>query len=235
MLLEVRNLWAHYGSAEALKGVSMNIETGEIVTLIGSNGSGKTTFLRTLTKLKSLTSGEMIFQGEVINRLSSEKIIQKGIGHVLEGRRLFPYMTVLENLKLGAYLRRDAKKIAGDIEDLFEHFPILKARCSQKAGTLSGGEQQMVAIGRALMGKPSLLLMDEPSMGLAPLMVKEIGGIIRAINQNGVSIILVEQNARLALGLAHRGYVLEVGKVVLEGRANELAQDSRVRTAYLGI
>lgn len=236
MLLKVKNLWAHYGSAEALKDISMEIEKGEIVTLIGGNGAGKTTFLRTLTKLKLPSSGEVWFQDARIDGLASENIIKKGIGHVLEGRRLFPYMTVLENLKVGAHLRNDIREINKDLEELFEHFPIFKERSGQKAGTLSGGEQQMVAIGRALMGKPTLLLMDEPSMGLSPLMVQEIGRIIRDINdKRGVSIILVEQNARLALGLAHRGYVIEVGKIVLEGKAKDLSQDERIKSAYLGI
>lgn len=236
MLLEVKNLWAHYGTAEALKDVSMKTEEGEIVTLIGANGAGKTTFLRTVTKLKAPTSGEVWFQGKRIDGLSSENIIKKRIGHVLEGRRLFPYMTVLENLKLGAHLRNDIREINRDLEELFEHFPVFKERSRQKAGTLSGGEQQMVAIGRALMGKPTLLLMDEPSMGLSPKMVEEIGRIVRDINEKrGVSIILVEQNARLALGLAHRGYVIEVGKIVLEGKAKDLSQDKRVKSAYLGL
>lgn len=236
MLLEVKNLWVHYGSAEALKDVSMKIAEGEIVALIGANGAGKTTFLRTVTKLKVPTSGEVWFHAVRIDGLSSENIIKKGIGHVLEGRRLFPFMTVLENLKVGAHLRNGVKEINRDIEELFEHFPIFKERSSQKAGTLSGGEQQMVAIGRALMGKPTLLLMDEPSMGLSPKMVEEIGRIVRDINEKrGVSIILVEQNARLALGLAHRGYVIEVGKIVLEGKAKDLSQDERVKAAYLGL
>lgn len=236
MLLEVKNLWAHYGTAEALKDVSMKTEEGEIVTLIGANGAGKTTFLRTVTKLKAPTSGEVWFQGKRIDGLSSENIIKKRIGHVLEGRRLFPYMTVLENLKLGAHLRNDIREINRDLEELFEHFPVFKERSRQKAGTLSGGEQQMVAIGRALMGKPTLLLMDEPSMGLSPKMVEEIGRIVRDINEKrSVSIILVEQNARLALGLAHRGYVIEVGQIVLEGKAKDLSQDKRVKSAYLGL
>ena len=236
MLLKVKHLWAHYGSAEALKDVSMEVEKGEVVTLIGGNGAGKTTFLRTITKLKSPTSGDVWFKDARIDGLSSENIIKRGIGHVLEGRRLFPFMTVLENLKLGAHLRNDIREINKDLEELFEHFPVFKQRRGQKAGTLSGGEQQMVAIGRALMGKPTLLLMDEPSMGLSPKMVEEIGRIIRDINEKrGVSIILVEQNARLALGLAHRGYVLEVGKIILAGKAKDLSQDERVKTAYLGI
>ena len=235
MWFEVKSIWAHYGTAEVLKDISLKVEKGEIATLIGSNGAGKTTILRVMSGLKSASSGEIWFKDERIDRCSPQDLIKNGIGHVMEGRRLFPYMTVLENLQVGAHLRRDTTEIARDLEDVFNHFPILKGFKDKKANTLSGGMQQMLAIGRALMTKPKLLFLDEPSIGLSPIVVKEIASIIRDINKGGVSIILVEQNAVLALDLANRGYVLEVGQIVLEGDAKELAQDERVKTAYIGI
>ena len=235
MWFEVKNIWAHYGTAEVLKDISLKMEKGEIATLIGANGAGKTTILRVMSGLKAASSGEIWFQDERIDRRSPQDLIKKGIGHVMEGRRLFPHMTVLENLQVGAHLRRDTTEIAADLEDVFNHFPILKGFKDKKANTLSGGMQQMLAIGRALMTKPKLLFLDEPSIGLSPIVVQEIAGIIRDINKNGVSIVLVEQNAVLALELAHRGYVLEVGKIVLEGSARDLQEDDRVKAAYLGI
>jgi branched-chain amino acid transport system ATP-binding protein len=235
MWFEVKNIWAHYSTAEVLKDVSLKVEKGEIATLIGANGAGKTTILRVMSGLKAASSGEIWFQDERIDRYSPQDLVKKGIGHVMEGRRLFPHMTVLENLQVGAHLRRDTTEIAGDLEDIFNHFPILKGFKDKKANTLSGGMQQMLAIGRALMTKPRLLFLDEPSIGLSPIVVQEIAGIIRDINKSGVSIVLVEQNAVLALDLAHRGYVLEVGKIVLEGSAQDLQEDDRVKTAYLGI
>jgi branched-chain amino acid transport system ATP-binding protein len=235
MWYKATNIWAHYGSSEVLKDISIDVNKGEIVTLIGANGAGKTTFLRVLSGLKSLTSGEILFRGEKIEQCSPQDMVTKGIGHVLEGRRLFPHMTVLENLQVGAHLRKNRQEVARDMENVFNYFPILKERAPQTASTLSGGQQQMVAIGRALMINPRILLMDEPSIGLSPIVVQEIGNIIRNINKEGVSIILVEQNARLALGLADRCYVLEVGKIVLEGKADALAEDDRVKTAYLGL
>jgi branched-chain amino acid transport system ATP-binding protein len=235
MWFEVKNIWAHYGTAEVLKDISLKMEKGEIATLIGANGAGKTTILRVMSGLKAASSGEIWFQDERIDRCSPQDLIKKGIGHVMEGRRLFPHMTVLENLQVGAHLRRDTTEIAADLEDVFDHFPILKGFKDKKANTLSGGMQQMLAIGRALMTKPKLLFLDEPSIGLSPIVVQEIAGIIRDINKNGVSIVLVEQNAVLALDLAHRGYVLEVGKIVLEGSAQDLQEDDRVKAAYLGI
>jgi len=235
MWFRASNLWAHYGTAEVLKDVSLGVEKGTIATLIGANGAGKTTTLRVLSGLKAATSGEIWFRDERVDGCSPQELIKKGIGHVLEGRRLFPFMTVLENLQVGAHLRRNKQEIERDLEETFEHFPILKKFKGKKANTLSGGMQQMLAIGRALMTKPKLLFMDEPSIGLSPIVVQEIGKIIREINKSGVSIIVVEQNAVLALDLAHKGYVLEVGRIVLEGDAKALAQDDRVRTAYLGL
>jgi len=234
MLLEVKNLWVHYRGAEALKGILLEVEEGTIVALIGSNGAGKTTTLRTISGLKAPTTGEIWFKGKRIDHYHPQDIVKEGIGHVAEGRDLFPYMTVLENLKLGAFLRKDRDQIDRDLEELFNHFPVLKERKRQQARTLSGGEQQILAIARALMSKPKLLMLDEPSLGLSPMNVQEIGRIVRDINQRGVSVVLVEQNARLALGLAHKGYVLEIGSIVLQGEARELLQSEYIKRAYLG-
>jgi len=233
-MLEVKNLNIHYGVIHALKDISLHIEEGEIVTLIGANGAGKTTTLRAISGLLKPSKGEIIFHGEVISNSSAKDIVKKGISHVPEGRRIFPDMTVLENLELGAYLRKDKKAIYEDMEKVYERFPILKQRSKQLAGTLSGGEQQMLAMGRALMSKPKLLLLDEPSMGLAPLLVKEIFSIIKDINDAGTTVLLVEQNANMALSIANRAYVIETGKIVLEGDAKELAQSEEIRKAYLG-
>jgi branched-chain amino acid transport system ATP-binding protein len=234
MLFEIKDLKVSYGGAEIVKGISLNLEQGEIVTLIGSNGAGKTTTLRTISGLKSVQGGEIWFDGKRIHGLAPKAIVQIGIIQVPHGRNLFPYMAVSENLRLGAYLRKDRDKINRDLDSLLQHFPRLKERSRQQAGTLSGGEQQMLAIACALMGSPRLLLLDEPSTGLSPIMVKEIGKIIRDINKSGTSILLVEQNARFALGLAHKGYVMETGNIVLEGRAEELINSDHVRRAYLG-
>ncbi|MDH5696306.1 MAG: ABC transporter ATP-binding protein [Dehalococcoidia bacterium] len=234
MLFEIKDLRIHYEGAEALKGISLDVEEGEIVTLIGSNGAGKTTTLRAISGLKSPTAGEIWFEGRRIDQMSPQDVVRLGIIHVPQGRELFPYMSVLENLKLGAFLRRDRGKIKKDLENLLEYFPRLKERSQQQAGTLSGGEQQMLAIACALMGNSRLLLLDEPSSGLSPIMVREIGKIIADINQRGTSILLVEQNARLALRLAHRGYVLETGSIVLQGEAEELLRSEHVKKAYLG-
>lgn len=234
MLFEIKDLRIHYEGAEALKGISLEVEEGEIVTLIGSNGAGKTTTLRAISGLKRPTSGEIWFEGRRIDQMSPQDVVRIGIIHVPQGRELFPYMSVLENLKLGAFLRRDRGKIKKDLENLLEYFPRLKERSRQQAGTLSGGEQQMLAIACALMGNSRLLLLDEPSSGLSPIMVKEIGKIVSDINQRGTSILLVEQNARLALRLAHRGYVLETGNIVLHGEAKELMHSEHVKKAYLG-
>jgi branched-chain amino acid transport system ATP-binding protein len=234
MLLEVSELWVRYGGAEAIKGISLRVEEGEITALVGSNGAGKTTALRTISGLKRATSGEIRFRGELLNQKPAQEIVQMGIGHVPQGRYLFPHMGVLENLRVGAFLQRSKDQIQTNLERVFQTFPVLKARKKQLAGTLSGGEQQMLAIARALMGDPRLLLLDEPSIGLAPIVVREIGRIALNINKDGTSILLVEQNTRLALKLARRGYVLETGTVVLEGDTDSLLHDEGVRRAYLG-
>jgi len=234
MLLRVENLRIHYGKAEALKGVSLEVDEGIIVTLIGANGAGKTTTLRAISGLKAPTAVEIRFQGERIDKLTPHKIAKLGIAHIPEGRRVFATLTVLENLLTGAYLRKDKREIVRDLDKFYEHFPILKERRKQPAGSLSGGEQQMLVTARALMSRPKLLLMDEPSLGLSPILVEEIGAIIRDINKDGVTIMLVEQNARMALRLADRAYVLEVGNIVLEGHAKDLADDEHVKKAYLG-
>jgi len=235
LLLEVKNLIVHYYKVAALKGISFNVEEGTVVTLIGANGAGKTTTMRVITGLKYPSSGEIWFKGHRIDRLSPDKIHASGISLVPEGRRLFPEMTVMENLKMGAYLRKDTNGIQRSLESVFEHFPCLKERTRQAAGTLSGGEQQMLAMGRALMSDPELLLMDEPSMGLSPLMVAAVAKIIRDIAAAGRTILLVEQNARLALALALKVYVLETGKIILSGSSRELREDEKIKKAYLGV
>jgi len=234
MLLEIKNLTVHYGGVEALRAVSLKVEKGEIVTLVGNNGSGKSTTLRTISGLKIPTSGEVWFKEKRIDHLLPQDIVKLGIGHVPEGRNPFPYMTVMQNLKVGSYMRNDKEGIRKDLEHLFEYFPILRERRKQQARTLSGGEQQMLVIARALMGKPQLLLLDEPSLGLSPMMVQTIGKIVLDINRDGTSILLVEQNARLALRLANKGYVLETGCIVLQGEGMDLLQSEHVKKAYLG-
>jgi branched-chain amino acid transport system ATP-binding protein len=235
MLLEIKNLTVRYGRASAVRDISLHVNTGEIVSLIGSNGAGKTTTLRTISGLNRPSAGEISFAGERIDRLPPHTVVRRGLCHVPERRELFPHMSVLENLKLGAFAQRDSQRIRANMELMFERFPILREKQRQPARTLSGGQQQMLAIARALMAEPKLLLLDEPSLGLSPLLVQEIGGIVRTINQQGVSVVLVEQNARLALGLAHRGYVLEMGAIVVQGEARELLANDRVRRAYLGL
>jgi len=234
LFLEVRNVRVQYGKAEVLKDVSLEVEEGEVVALIGSNGAGKTTTLRTISGLKIPNAGEIRFKGERIDGMSPHAIVKMGIAHVPEGRRVFSAMSVRENLELGAYLRSDKFGIGQDLEKIYQGFPILKERQKQAAGSLSGGEQQMLAIARALMARPSLLLLDEPSLGLSPLLVREIAKIVREISQTGVSIILIEQNARMALRLAHKAYILELGKIVLQGNAKELIHNENVKKAYLG-
>ena len=234
-MLEVKDLRVHYGTVEAVKGVSFEISERAIVSLIGANGAGKTTCLRALTGLVKPSGGEVRFENTSLVGLAPHQIVRLGIAHVPEGRRLFPKMTVLENLRMGAYLRTKRTEVASTLGMIYEHFPILRERGRQRAGSLSGGEQQMLAIARALMNRPRLLLLDEPSMGLSPIMTAEIGKIIRQINAQDVSIILVEQNALLALTLARYGYVLETGLVVMQGNARELLQDDGVKKAYLGI
>jgi branched-chain amino acid transport system ATP-binding protein len=233
MLCEVKGLKVSYKGAEVLSGISLDIEKGEIVTLIGSNGAGKTTALRAISGLKTPDAGEIRFKEKRIDGLSPAEVVKMGISHVPQGRWPFPYMSVLENMKLGAYRRRDKKQVERDIRDLFEQFPVLGKRQGQQARTLSGGEQQMLVIARGLMSSPELLLMDEPSLGLAPALVREIRNIVLDINRRGTSILLVEQNAQLALKVAHRGYVLETGSVVLQGAASELLQSGQVKRAYL--
>ena len=234
MLLEVKDINVHYQKVQAVTDISIQIDEGQIVTLIGANGAGKSTTLRTISGLKRATSGAIWFDGERIDQLAPEKIVRMGIAHVPEGRQVFPDLSVNENLLSGAYLRKDREGIARDLEEVHEHFPILKERRNQKAKTLSGGEQQMVAIGRALMSNPRLILMDEPSLGLSPVLVQEVAKIIREINKKGVPVILVEQNAELALNLASYGYVLETGRITIEGKAKDLHENEHVRHAYLG-
>jgi len=234
-MLEVKDLRVHYGTVEAVKGLSFQVSTGAIVSLIGANGAGKTTSLRALTGLVKPSGGEVRFENALLNGLAPHDIVRLGIALVPEGRRLFPKMTVLENLKMGAYLQTRKADVASTLEMIYQHFPILRERGRQRAGSLSGGEQQMLAIARALMNRPKLLLLDEPSMGLSPIMTAEIGKIIRQINALNVSIILVEQNAMLALTLAQYGYVLETGTLMLQGKAEELLRDEGVKKAYLGI
>ena len=235
MLLALKDVWIHYRKVAAVRGISISVEEGEIVTLIGANGAGKSTTLRTISGLKRVTSGEIEFAGERIDRVAPEKVTKMGIAHVPEGRHVFPYMSVVENLEMGAYLRKDKAAIERGYEEVFEHFPRLKERRKQQAGTLSGGEQQMLAMGRALMTDPKLLLMDEPSRGLSPILCREIAKIIRDLHQAGRTIVLVEQNARLALALAQKGYVMETGKIALEGLAKELRENDDVKHTYLGI
>jgi len=234
MLLEIRDVFVRYGKATALNGITLEANDGEVVALIGSNGAGKTTTLRAISGLNVPNRGEILFQGKSINGVSPHQIVRMGIAHVPEGRRVFPAMTVEENLELGAYLRTDRQMVRQDFERMYESFPVLKQRRRQKAGSLSGGEQQMLAMARALMTSPKLLLLDEPSLGLAPLLVREVGTIIARINRQGVTIILIEQNARMALRLAHRAYILELGNIILQGNARDLANDESVRRAYLG-
>lgn len=235
MPLELQNIEVYFDQAAALRGVSMKVAEGKITTLIGANGAGKSTTLRTISGLEKPTSGAIHFEGKRIDKLPPDRILKMGIAHVPEGRRVFPDLSVNENLRLGAFTRKDTAGIARDLESVFEHFPRLRERKNQKANTLSGGEQQMVAIGRALMSRPRLLLLDEPSLGLAPLIVKEIASILLEINRQGVTIILVEQNAELALEVAQYGYVLERGDITLEGEANTLMKNEHVKRAYLGI
>jgi branched-chain amino acid transport system ATP-binding protein len=234
VLLELKNIKVRYDKAEALRGISLHVDEGEIVTLIGSNGAGKTTTLRVISGLVAPVAGEVRFAGERIDELPPHAIVQRGIAHVPEGRRVFGALTVAENMELGAYLRSDNAAIGRDMERIYRSFPVLKERRRQAAGSLSGGEQQMLAMARALMASPRLLLLDEPSLGLAPLLVREIARIVAEINRQGVTVILIEQNARMALRLAHRAYVLELGDILLQGPAAELARDDTVKRAYLG-
>lgn len=233
-MLKLEDVNAYYGTVHALKGINININQGEIVVLIGANGAGKTTALKTLSGILKPKTGKILFEGKDISSSPAPDIVKLGISHVPEGRRIFPSMTVMENLEMGAYTRKDKTCLKGDYENIFSKFPILKERKNQLAGTLSGGEQQMLAIGRALMSRPKLLLLDEPSMGLAPLIVKEIFEIIKDINKTGTTILLVEQNANMALQCANRAYVIRTGSIEIEGTANDLLNDERIKKAYLG-
>jgi branched-chain amino acid transport system ATP-binding protein len=233
-MLEIKDLHTYYGNIHALKGLSLKVEQGEIVTLIGSNGAGKTTTLRTIQGLIRPRQGEIRFEGNSLNSLSAQAIVRLGISQSPEGRLIFPRMSVQENLEMGAFSRRDTLGIKSDTERVLHLFPRLRERINQKGGTLSGGEQQMLAIGRAMMARPRLLLLDEPSMGLAPMLVTQIFAIVRDINEQGTTILLVEQNARMALTVAHRGYVLQTGQIVLAGSAKDLQTNETVRKAYLG-
>jgi branched-chain amino acid transport system ATP-binding protein len=234
MLVEITNATVYYGKSIAIENVSVGVPEGAIVSIIGANGAGKSTVLRALTGLVPLRSGEIIFQNQKISGKETSEIVKRGIVLIPEGRQLFPYMSVLNNLKLGATLRRDNTGIKESLEYVYKLFPVLRERSSQQAGTLSGGEQQMLAIGRGLMANPKLLCMDEPSLGLAPIVVEHLGEVIKDINKRGVSVLLVEQNVHLALGIASRGYILQVGHVVLEGEIEMIKSSDIVKKAYLG-
>lgn len=233
-LLKLDNIYSGYGAIEALRGISLTVEEGEIVTLIGSNGAGKSTTLKTISGIVQPKKGGIQFAGEAIEKLPPHVIVQRGIGHVPEGRRIFPRMTVLENLEMGAYISKNKQQYKENLERVMELFPRIKERLSQKGGTLSGGEQQMLAIGRAVMMKPKILLLDEPSMGLAPLLVAQIFEIIKELNHQGITILLVEQNANQALQVANRGYVIVSGDIILHDTAENLRHNEMVREAYLG-
>lgn len=233
-MLEVKDLYVNYGAVEAIKGISFTVQPGEIVTLIGANGAGKTTTLHTISGLVKAKSGSITYNGTDLQKIDPSKIISLGIAHVPEGRHVFPEMTVEENLQMGAFISKNKEETAAAMQDVYEKFPRLRERRRQLAGTLSGGEQQMVAVGRALMGKPSIILMDEPSMGLSPLLVKEVFAIIKEIHAAGITVLLNEQNAKMALSIADRAYVLETGTISISGDAQELLKDERVKKAYLG-
>ena len=233
-MLKVEKLNVHYGVIHALKDVSMGVKEGEIVSLIGANGAGKTTLLQTISGLLKKTSGEVVFLGKSMNKVSAKNIVKEGITQVPEGRHIFSGMSVYENLLMGAYLRKDKDGIKADLQDIYQRFPILEKRSSQDASTLSGGEQQMLAMGRALMARPKILLLDEPSMGLAPILVKEIFNIIKDINEKGTTVLLVEQNAKMALSIADRAYVMETGNIVMTGTGAELVNSPEIQKAYLG-
>lgn len=234
VMLEIKDLEVYYGVIQAIKGVSFEVNEGEVIALIGANGAGKTTILHTITGLITPKAGKVIFEGEDITKMPGHKIVTRGIAHVPEGRRVFADLTVLENLKLGAYTRKDKKEIEESMEMIYSRFPRLKERRNQLAGTLSGGEQQMLAMGRALMSKPRIILMDEPSMGLSPIFVNEIFKIIEDVSRAGTTVLLVEQNAKKALSIADRAYVLETGNITLSGDAKDLMNDDSVKKAYLG-
>ena len=233
-LLEIHDLEVYYGVIKAIKGVSFHVDEGEVIALIGANGAGKTTILHTITGLLSAENGSVDFAGTNISKLPAHKIVAMGMAHVPEGRRVFSNLTVLQNLRMGAYTRKDKAEVEASLENVYNRFPRLKERQNQMAGTLSGGEQQMLAMGRALMSKPKILLMDEPSMGLSPIYVNEIFDIIQEVSNAGTTVLLVEQNAKKALAIADRAYVLETGKIVLEGKASDLLNNEDIKKAYLG-
>ena len=233
-MLEVKDLEVYYGMIQAIKGISFEVNKGEVIALIGANGAGKTTTLHTITGLLSPKEGKVLFEGKDITKIPAHKIVSMGMAHVPEGRRVFAELSVYENLKLGAYTRKDKNNIEADLKSVYERFPRLAERKNQAAGTLSGGEQQMLAMGRALMSKPSIILMDEPSMGLSPLFVNEVFDIIKKISASGTTVLLVEQNAKKALSISDRAYVLETGKIALTGKASDLINDDKIKKAYLG-
>ncbi len=233
-MLEIKDLEVYYGMIQAIKGISFEVNEGEVIALIGANGAGKTTILHTISGLIAPKKGSITFEGQEITKIPAHKIVENGLAQVPEGRRVFPSLSVLQNLKLGAYTRKDKKEIDDTLKMIYERFPRLEERKNQPAGTLSGGEQQMLAMGRALMSKPRIILMDEPSMGLSPIFVNEIFDIIKQVSASGTTVLLVEQNAKKALSIADRGYVLETGKIVKEGKALDLLNDEAVKKAYLG-
>lgn len=233
-MLEIKDIQVYYGMIQAIKGVSFHVDEGEVVALIGANGAGKTTILHTISGLLSPKSGSVLFEGKDITKVPGHKIVSMGMAHVPEGRRVFAQLTVLQNLKMGAYTRKNKEEIQQTLQTVFERFPRLEERQNQPAGTLSGGEQQMLAMGRALMSHPKIILMDEPSMGLSPIFVNEIFDIIQAVRDSGTTVLLVEQNARKALSIADRAYVLETGKIVLDGKAADLLENDSIKKAYLG-
>ena len=233
-MLEVRDLQVYYGMIHAIKGISFDVNQGEVIALIGANGAGKTTTLHTITGLLAPKSGSVLFEGKDITKVPAHKIVSMGVAHVPEGRRVFAELSVYENLKMGAYTRKDKKEIEESLANVYKRFPRLEERKNQMAGTLSGGEQQMLAMGRALMSKPKIILMDEPSMGLSPIFVNEIFDIIRAVSESGTTVLLVEQNAKKALSISDRAYVLETGTITMSGKAKDLLEDEAVKKAYLG-
>ena len=234
MLLEIKDLEVYYGVIQAIKGVSFEVNQGEVIALIGANGAGKTTILQTITGLLSPKNGSVIFEGKDITKIPAHKIVSLGMAHVPEGRRVFADLSVLENLKMGAFTRKDKNEINESLQKVYARFPRLEERKNQRAGTLSGGEQQMLAMGRALMSNPKIILMDEPSMGLSPILVNEIFDIIQSVSKSGTTVLLVEQNAKKALSIADRAYVLETGNIVLDGNANDLLNNDSIKKAYLG-
>ena len=233
-MLEVRDLQVYYGMIHAIKGISFDVNQGEVIALIGANGAGKTTTLHTITGLLAPKTGSVLFEGKDITKVPAHKIVSMGMAHVPEGRRVFAELSVYENLKMGAYTRKDKKEIEESLANVYKRFPRLEERKNQMAGTLSGGEQQMLAMGRALMSKPKIILMDEPSMGLSPIFVNEIFDIIRAVSESGTTVLLVEQNAKKALSISDRAYVLETGTITMSGKAKDLLEDEAVKKAYLG-